>query len=219
MKLWNDCETENQSFGWFWKHDLSVLKLLTINLFSMHNNHFIFFGIFLFFITSCAKQITENLTTATPQQIKNLPALASNGNQDLFNHLQEKDSLLFQIGFNKCDTAVVRKLISNDFEFYHDQSGVLNSNETFILGIAGLCQMNYEATRELTAGTLKVFPLYNNGNLYGAIQSGEHSFYGEEKDKPKYLTSNAKFTHVWILENAEWKLKRVLSYDHVTPKN
>jgi hypothetical protein len=29
----------------------------------------------------------------------------------------------------------------------------------------------------------------------------------------------AKFIHVWVLENEEWKIKRELSYDHQPDKN
>jgi hypothetical protein len=137
--------------------------------------------------------------------------------QELFVELKQKDSLVFNLGFNECDTAQLRVLISDNFEFYHDQSGLLDSKENFIRNIPNLCNMNYKPTRVLVDGSLEVFPLYSNGELYGAIQKGEHEFYGEEPGKPKYLTSTAKFTHVWILENGAWKLKRVLSYDHAVP--
>jgi hypothetical protein len=137
--------------------------------------------------------------------------------QKLFTELKQKDSLVFNLGFNECDTAQLRALISDDFEFYHDQSGLLDSKENFIRNIPNLCNMNYKPTRVLVDGSMEVFPLYSNGDLYGAIQKGVHEFYGEEPGKPKYLTSTAKFTHVWILENGEWKLKRVLSYDHKSP--
>ena len=65
--------------------------------------------------------------------------------------------------------------------------------------------------------TLEVFPLYNQGVLYGAIQNGVHEFYIKEANKESRLTSTAKFSHVWLKENDAWLLKRVLSYDHKTP--
>jgi hypothetical protein len=139
--------------------------------------------------------------------------------QKLFDELKSRDSLIFNLGFNNCDTAQLRILISDDLEFYHDQNGLLESKEIFIQSIPNLCKMDYKPTRVLVDGSLQVFPLSANGELYGAIQTGVHEFYGEEKDKPRYLTSTAKFTHVWIIEGGEWKLKRILSYDHVIPKN
>ena len=152
----------------------------------------------------------------------NPPHLAAQNEENLsaealFVLLAQKDSLIFKLGYNECDTTVMRALLSDDFEFYHDQAGITNSNETFIAGIPNLCQMSYKATRQLTPNTLQVFPLYNQGKLYGAIQTGKHEFYGEEPNKPIYLTSTAIFSHLWIVEDGDWKLKRVLSYDHQTP--
>ena len=150
-----------------------------------------------------------------------IPALCqeeSNDKQVLFEELKKKDSLIFNLGFNTCDTTQFRILLSDDFEFYHDQNGLLESKEMFIQNIPNLCKMSYKPIRVLIEGSMNVFPLYSNGKLYGAIQTGIHEFYGEEKGKARYLTSTAKFTHVWIIEDGAWKLKRILSYDHVIPR-
>ncbi|MDH6250555.1 hypothetical protein M2347_000282 [Chryseobacterium sp. H1D6B] len=45
------------------------------------------------------------------------------------------------------------------------------------------------------------------------IQEGNHEFFRLNKGKWN-KTGRAKFTHLWILEDGKWKLKRVLSYDH-----
>lgn len=134
---------------------------------------------------------------------------------ELYRTLKSKDSLLFNIGFNHCDIVQFENLISDHFEFYHDKSGMTLSKAAFISSIKdGLCKMSYKPRRELLESSLQVYPLENNGVLYGAIQMGVHRFYAIEKDKPEYLTSTAKFTHVWLLENGDWKLSRGLSYDH-----
>lgn len=134
--------------------------------------------------------------------------------QKIFEKLRLNDSLLFKLGFNQCDTNQIKILTSNDFEFYHDQAGIINSKKLFIQSISGLCNMDYRPTRELDKNSLEVHLLRENGKIYGAIQNGKHNFYGEEKNKPKYLTSTASFTHLWIIEEQDWKLKRVLSYNH-----
>jgi hypothetical protein len=60
---------------------------------------------------------------------------------------------------------------------------------------------------------LDVFTRKNEGKLYGAIQKAKHTF--QEKQNKKMITIGiADFTHLWILENNIWKLKRVLSYNH-----
>lgn len=134
---------------------------------------------------------------------------------ELHQILKAKDSLLFTIGFNTCDIRPFEKLISDHFEFYHDLGGITKSKADFISGIQnGLCQSEYKSRRELICGSLQVFPLKQNGVLYGAIQTGSHRFYETGKNKKEYPTSVARFTHVWLLENGEWKFSRGLSYDH-----
>jgi len=78
-----------------------------------------------------------------------------------------------------------------------------------------LCKLPYKAIRVLDKSSTEIYPLFENGNLYGAIQNGEHSFYALEATNQKRMTSIAKFTHVWIMENEKWKLKSVLSYNHL----
>lgn len=135
---------------------------------------------------------------------------------ELFQTLKTNDSLLFSIGFNECDFDQFRNLTTDDLEFYHDQTGILNSNQEFIDVMAnGICKKDnpYKARRELVEGSLKVFPLYDNGQLYGAIQNGEHRFYEsfEGKETPGSI---AKFSLLWILKNDQWKIKRIYSFNH-----
>jgi len=135
--------------------------------------------------------------------------------EDLFKTIEEKDSLLFDIGFNACNPDILQELVSEAFTFYHDQSGITESKEAFIESIRnGLCKLPYKAFRVLNDGSLAVYPLKRNSTIYGAIQNGEHRFYALESDNQKYLTSVARFTHVWIIENGVWKLRSVLSFDH-----
>jgi len=134
---------------------------------------------------------------------------------ELYRIIKEKDSLLFDIGFNTCDIAQFENLLSDHFEFYHDQGGITGSKTDFISGIRnGICNLDYKPVRQLTDSTLQVYPLMKNGILYGAIETGDHQFFAVNAGKPKYLTGIAKFTHLWLLENNEWKLSRGLSYDH-----
>lgn len=138
---------------------------------------------------------------------------------DLYKTIKAQDSLLFDIGFNTCDIRQFEDLLSENFEFYHDEAGITSTKAAFITSIRdGLCKMNYKARRELLPNSFEVYPLEKNGALYGAIEKGEHNFYAIEKQKPEYLTSTAKFTQVWLLENGSWKLSRVLSYDHKNPE-
>jgi CubicO group peptidase (beta-lactamase class C family) len=134
---------------------------------------------------------------------------------ELYKIIKEKDSLLFNLGFNSCDIKQFENLVSETFEFYHDQAGITNSKAAFISGIQfGLCKLPYKPKRVLAENKMEVYPLERKGVLYGAIQTGIHDFYAVEDNKAEYLTSIAKFTQVWILENGEFKLSKGFSYDH-----
>ncbi|WP_343636817.1 nuclear transport factor 2 family protein [Fluviicola sp.] len=146
-----------------------------------------------------------------------LSASAQEGKESvLYKIILSKDSLLFNIGFNTCDISQFEKLVSENFEFFHDKSGV-SDRKKFLSDLkSGLCKSpeTYQSRRELVPGSSQVFPLYTNGELYGAIQHGEHRFYEKMEGKPEQYASTARFTHVWIIEDGKWKLKSGLSYDH-----
>ncbi|TNE65971.1 MAG: nuclear transport factor 2 family protein [Bacteroidetes bacterium] len=137
----------------------------------------------------------------------------------LFSQLEKMDSILFEAGFNNCRIDDMEPFISEDLEFFHDQSGVTTSKAEFLQAVRqNICgDPAHKPIRKLVAGSLEVFPLYQEGVLYGAIQRGVHDFYISEPGKVLYQTGTARFTHVWILDGEKWILKRVLSYDHHAP--
>lgn len=138
---------------------------------------------------------------------------------ELFHALAENDSLLFVEGFNKCNREKFEGLMAADLEFYHDTGGFQDREDFFIAYSNNICSgSEKKPIRKLIPGTLMVFELRDNGEIYGAIQRGEHEFYIKEPDKEMYKTSFARFTHLWLLEDGEWILKRVLSYDHKDPE-
>lgn len=137
----------------------------------------------------------------------------------LYHAIKTQDSLLFDVGYNTCDIRQFEVILSEDFEFYHDKVGMIKSKQAFINDFRNnVCKLSYKTRRELVQGSMEVFSLEKNGVLYGAIQTARHIFYGQEKDKPEYVTGNARFTHVWLLEKGVWKLSRSLSYEHVESK-
>ncbi|MBT8289088.1 MAG: nuclear transport factor 2 family protein [Flavobacteriaceae bacterium] len=136
----------------------------------------------------------------------------------LYHELKAKDSLMFELSYNQLDFSILNELATEDIEFYHDQAGATYTKTDFINGMKGLGNLSYKARRELTEGSIRVFPMYNNGELYAAILTGEHRFFAKEpNDKPEYLTSSAKYTTLWILKQGEWKMSRIYSYDHRSP--
>ena len=139
---------------------------------------------------------------------------------ELYRTVLKLDSILFEDGFNNCKLKEMDHLIAPDLEFYHDQSGISTSKEEFFKAIEqNICGSgDKKPIRKLVVESMEVYPLYNNGILYGAIQNGVHEFYIKEAHKELYITGIAKFSHVFILQDNNWQLKRVLSYDHRSPE-
>lgn len=141
-------------------------------------------------------------------------------NSEIFLTLKKLDSIFFERSFNQCDLEYLDKATHKDLMFYHDQNGIQNryifieNTKKYICG-----DTIRKPIRKVVEESLEVFPMYNNGVLYGAIQNGIHDFYIKEKNKANVHTSRAKFTHLYLLENGNWLLKEVLSFDHNDPYN
>jgi hypothetical protein len=140
---------------------------------------------------------------------------AQNTEQKITQLILKKDSLFWQ-SYNRCDTTGYDQFFSNDVEFYHDKGGITLGVENMAMSIKkNLCSNSgFRLRREEVKGTVKIFPLQNNGVIYGTILSGEHLFYVLEKGKEARLNGKAKFTHLWLLKDGVWKMARILSYDH-----
>lgn len=134
---------------------------------------------------------------------------------DVWSDIKVQDSMLFEIGYNKCDLTQFESLLSNNFEFYHDQAGSILSKSGFIESVRNnVCNLSYKAERQLIDSSLYIYTLKKKDKVYGAVQSGLHQFYAIDSTNFRQLTSTAKFTNLWLLESGKWKLSRSLSYDH-----
>ncbi len=138
---------------------------------------------------------------------------------ELYLTLKSKDSLLFDAAFNRCDVETMETLFTEDFEFYHDKGGFTEGRSEFLKPTREDCAKRdpsapQNSKRILIDGSLEVYPLKKDGAIYGAIQHGIHRF-EFLNDKNEYQKGDvAKFTHVWMLVDGIWKIKRELSYDH-----
>ncbi len=126
----------------------------------------------------------------------------------LFDTIQMMDSIFFA-AFNSCDTSKSKTLFTKDLEFYHDAGGLTNYDEN-LKSIRYRCNNKAKVRRELVKGSLEVYPIAN----YGAIEIGLHKFYYTEPGKVEQLDGTFRFVHIWIHKDNEWKISRVISYDH-----
>lgn len=126
----------------------------------------------------------------------------------LLSTIQMMDSIFFH-AFNTCDTSKSKSLFTRDLEFYHDAGGLTNYEEN-LNSIRYRCNNKVKVRRELVKGSLEVYPIAN----YGAIETGLHKFYYTEPGKKEQLDGTFRFVHIWLHKDNEWKISRVISYDH-----
>ena len=139
-------------------------------------------------------------------------------NSPLFLELKKQDSLFFERGFNNCDIAYLEKTMDENLKFYHDNGGFQDKKLFMERTRQNICgNPDKKPIRKVIENSLEVFPLYSNGELYGAIQTGEHQFFIREKNKEDVLGGQAKFTSVWTKKDGNWVMSDVLSYDHNDP--
>lgn len=124
----------------------------------------------------------------------------------LYNEIAHMDSLLFN-AYNNRDIETVKVLFDKSLEFYHDKGGLSGYAET-IAGLTATFKQNNGIRRDLVAGSLEVYPINN----YGAVQVGLHTFCHPENGRQDCGTF--KFMHVWQKKDGQWKITRVVSYDH-----
>lgn len=130
--------------------------------------------------------------------------------------IERADAALFDAVFTACKPDRLAALTTADFEFDHDQWGrIAKSPDEFVASIRGKCARQAQgkevpSRRELVPGTLAVYP----SGEHGAIDTGVHRFYEVRAGRPDTLVGIARFTHVWRNDDGNWRIARVVSYDH-----
>jgi len=129
------------------------------------------------------------------------------------------DSIFFVRGFNACDISAIEKTLHPEFVFYHDKHGTKSRTEFLTDFKKSICPaQGPKPIRKVDLKSLEVFPLYENDQLYAVIQNGKHAFYLREKGKADVFTSEARFTHLFLLVDGNWLLKESLSFEHLDAK-
>jgi ketosteroid isomerase-like protein len=157
----------------------------------------------------------KSVTAALSLLLTVMPALAQPAvdakSGPLFDTVAAQDKRMFD-AYNSCDLKTLADMVSDDLEFYHDQTGLSRGRAAFIDAIkTNICG---KVHRELVPGTLEVYPL----KTFGAVEIGDHVFCPAATPSTCNPTTSgmAKFTMLWQQTDAGWKVTRVISYDHVS---
>lgn len=125
---------------------------------------------------------------------------------ELFNEIYRMDSLMFD-AFNRQDMEKFKPLFTEDLEWYQDNGGLIPYKVVFE-NFANTFKKDYKLTRQLLKETLEVHPIKD----FGAIEIGTHQFRHVENGKEEVGTF--KFLMIWQKKNNQWRISRVVSYDH-----
>ncbi|MFN2438030.1 MAG: nuclear transport factor 2 family protein [Chitinophagaceae bacterium] len=135
-----------------------------------------------------------------------LKAQNSKSSDSLYKEIAHMDSVLFN-AFNNRDLNKFKTLFTEDLEFYHDKGGLTTYSYT-IESFKNTIARNDGLRRDLIKESLEVYPIKD----FGAIEIGAHKFCHLENGKQDCGTF--KFVHIWKKIGNEWKISRVISYDH-----
>ena len=125
---------------------------------------------------------------------------------ELYREIEKMDEIMFN-AFNEKDFEKFRSLFNNDLEWFQDNGGLLNYEKVFT-NFFNMFKNENRLTRKLVKGTLEVHPIKD----YGAIETGTHEFRHMENGKEEIGTF--KFLMIWQKKDNQWKISRVVSYDH-----
>ena len=126
--------------------------------------------------------------------------------QELYNEIAYMDSVIFGY-FNTQQFEPFKALFTKDLEWFQDNDGLIPYEKVFE-NFSNTFKKPFKLTRQLVSGSLEVHPIKN----YGAIEIGVHQFKHTENGKEE--TGTFKFLMIWHKEGGQWKISRVVSYDH-----
>jgi len=154
----------------------------------------VFVSIFLFSCGAKQKEMVSNTSAYRPVD------------KQLFDTIVRYDALMFD-AFHLRNIQSFQKCFTTDLEIYQDNIGVRKYAEA-MEAFAELFKKEYVLKRMLIPGTLEVYPIQG----FGAIQTGWHSF--SHTEAGVLVCDTFKFMHIWKLEQLQWKVSRIVTYDH-----
>jgi len=126
--------------------------------------------------------------------------------KDLYNKIALLDSALFT-AYNSKNLELMKSYFTKDLEWYQDNGGLIGFEKVFF-NFQSIFNREYDLKRTLIKESLEVHSIEG----YGAIEIGKHQFSHIENGKLEVGTF--KFLMIWKNENGNWKISRVISYDH-----
>jgi ketosteroid isomerase-like protein len=126
--------------------------------------------------------------------------------KELFDKIAHLDSAVFE-AYNSKNVELMKTYFTKDLEWYQDNGGLIDYEKVFV-NFQSIFNRDYDLKRNLIQESLEVHPIEG----FGAIETGKHQFKHVENGKLEIGTF--RFLMIWKNENGQWKISRVVSYDH-----
>jgi hypothetical protein len=104
------------------------------------------------------------------------PVMAKDTNTDWEVQVRKVDDT-YWYEFNFGTSLSLNSHLSPDVEFYHDLGGMILGYEALAKVNSGMDSTKNRGRRVLVPDTLRIFPMRNGSDIYGAIIMGEHDFF------------------------------------------
>jgi Domain of unknown function (DUF4440) len=150
--------------------------------------------------TATGKGVTAELTAR--------PAPGLVPHAQMLQEISDADRRMFD-AFGSCNLEQYAQFLDRDLEFYQDRTGKTGYEQNLQMA-RDRCAEGIRLRREVVSDTLIV----NAVPGYGAIESGTQRFFSRQPDGSERLDATAQFTNVWTKSSGQWKLTRVISFDH-----
>lgn len=150
----------------------------------------------IFSVSTCLSVVAQNKDES----------IVSKNQNELLSKIAQLDSALFT-AYNSKNLALMKTYFTKDLEWYQDNGGLIDFDKVFI-NFQSIFNREYDLKRNLIKESLEVHPIEG----YGAIEVGKHQFSHIENGKLEVGTF--KFLMIWKNESGNWKISRVISYDH-----
>jgi hypothetical protein len=140
------------------------------------------------------------------------PVMAADSNTDWEAQIRKADDTYWH-DFNFGTSASFNSHFSQDVEFYHDLGGMVLGYEALAKVNSGMDNTKSPGRRVIVPDTLRIFPMRNGPDIYGAIVMGDHDFFNTESGK-RTRVMRSSFTNLMLLKDGVWKVARIYSYSH-----
>jgi hypothetical protein len=123
----------------------------------------------------------------------------------LYSTIIAMDKKVFD-AYNSCNLDEFEKHFTKDVEFFNDRTGYTESRSDLMKSMRSVCDKGGMERRLVSA---RVYLL----DFYGAVETGTQRFY-KIVDGKKVPAGSSQFMNIWKLDDGEWKIARVVSYEH-----